>query len=79
MKYRTPRQMLWQSFKLIFKPKQVDIVSLTSKTITAMELQAIKDKNRTKVSMIGRRVLFTEETLTVAKLCIVAHSRLLPI
>ena len=31
-----------------FKPKQVDTVSLTSKTFTAKELQAIKDKNWTQ-------------------------------
>ena len=47
-----------------------------SKTITATKLQAIKNKNRT---MIGRGVLFTEETLTVAIVCLVPHSRLLPV
>ena len=31
-----------------FKPKQVDTVSLTAKTITATELQAIKKKNWTQ-------------------------------
>ena len=36
--------------KFNFKPKQVDTVSLTSKTNTATELQAIKDKNRTQQS-----------------------------
>ena len=64
----------------LIKPKQVNAVSLCQKLLyTATELQAIRIRhsdNRTKVSMIGHGVLFTEETLTVPEVYFVTDSRL---